>query len=338
MIIECPTCHTHYDVGNSVPPEGRNVRCAACNDVWLVQPELVSVSTPQTSYDNSIISSQEIDPSNDLSNGSLNVAPESDKAEAQNTINQPEFDSDYESCERITPSPDIDRKQYFDEVPDTSMGNTEATAKNFEQHFEQPITNGYSNGTSTGHSEISNGHDLNPGRPDPTSIGNRIEEAIGNAPDDAGITEPAPLGISYVKIISWLTVISVILGILLFALTNPDTTARALPSTVGFFDALGIKTNSRGLEISGVKYNHVTFENRPALSVSGIIQNVTDAPLKVPTVIVELRDKDELILFIWATTIKQNKLDASAQAPFNVTIPAPTKLVKNLKIRFSTRP
>jgi len=338
MIIECPTCHTNYDVGDSLPPEGRNVRCASCHDVWLAQPDMSPETPTIASYDNSLDSSQDINRGREFSNVGLNVSPENDRDETSIAAATKDFNSEYDTYERIGASPDLDRDDYFDEVPDTSIDNTEATAKNFERHFEEPISNGFSNGTTPHHSEISNGHDLNPTRPDPTSIGNRIEEAIGQAAPETTVTQPLSPRFSYLKIVSWLTVLLIMSGALLFALSNPDKTARALPSTVGIYDALGIKTNSRGLEISDVKYDHTTFEGRPALNVSGSIKNITGGSIKVPSVIIELRDKDNLILFIWATRTKKSELAASAQTPFNVTIPAPTKLVKNLKIRFSTRP
>jgi len=338
MIIECPTCHTNYDVGNSLPPEGRNVRCASCHNVWLAQPDIAPETPSITSYDSSIDPSQDTNIAGAYSNASLNVSPENVRDETAIAAATKDFKSEYDTYERIDASPDLDRDDYFDEVPDTSINSTEATAKNFERHFEEPISNGFSNGSTPHHSEISNGHDLNPTRPDPTSIGNRIEEAIGQANPVTTITQPMSPGFSYLKIVSWITALSIMIGALLFALSNPDRTARALPSTVGLYAAVGINTNSRGLEISDVKYDHTTFEGRPALHVSGSVKNITGDVIKVPSVIIELRDKDKLILFIWATKAEKNELDASAQTPFNVTIPAPTKLVKNLKIRFSTRP
>jgi len=39
MIIECPSCLTRYDTPAQIPEEGRNVRCAKCEHVWLVSPD-----------------------------------------------------------------------------------------------------------------------------------------------------------------------------------------------------------------------------------------------------------------------------------------------------------
>ncbi|HZV21884.1 MAG TPA: zinc-ribbon domain-containing protein, partial [Hyphomicrobiales bacterium] len=40
MIIECPACHTRYDIKAVIPPEGRTVRCAKCTNVWRATPQM----------------------------------------------------------------------------------------------------------------------------------------------------------------------------------------------------------------------------------------------------------------------------------------------------------
>ena len=40
MIIECPACHTRYDIKAELPQEGRSVRCSKCNTVWRAMPEI----------------------------------------------------------------------------------------------------------------------------------------------------------------------------------------------------------------------------------------------------------------------------------------------------------
>ena len=45
MILSCPNCGTQYVVKDgAIPPEGRQVRCAACKHSWHQDPESASVS------------------------------------------------------------------------------------------------------------------------------------------------------------------------------------------------------------------------------------------------------------------------------------------------------
>lgn len=38
MIIECPQCFTSYEIPVDLPEEGRKVRCAKCENVWIAMP------------------------------------------------------------------------------------------------------------------------------------------------------------------------------------------------------------------------------------------------------------------------------------------------------------
>ena len=59
MIIECPKCRIHYEVGDTLPPEGMNVRCAECHEVWLAKPINIAPPALQTN-DNTTDTSHDI--------------------------------------------------------------------------------------------------------------------------------------------------------------------------------------------------------------------------------------------------------------------------------------
>src|SRR6476659_4132460 len=55
MILTCPSCGTQYVVKDgAIPPEGRQVRCAACKHSWHQDPDAEAAETgadeaPETS-------------------------------------------------------------------------------------------------------------------------------------------------------------------------------------------------------------------------------------------------------------------------------------------------
>jgi predicted Zn finger-like uncharacterized protein len=49
MILTCPNCGTQYVVKDgAIPPEGRQVRCAACKHSWHQEPEVQAAQAPAT--------------------------------------------------------------------------------------------------------------------------------------------------------------------------------------------------------------------------------------------------------------------------------------------------
>jgi predicted Zn finger-like uncharacterized protein len=52
MILTCPECGTQYVVKDgAIPPEGRQVRCAACKHSWHQNPEASEAGEPETGLD-----------------------------------------------------------------------------------------------------------------------------------------------------------------------------------------------------------------------------------------------------------------------------------------------
>src|SRR5579884_3874643 len=52
MILTCPSCGTQYVVkDDAIPPEGRQVRCAACKHSWHQNPEVADEVLPTGSVE-----------------------------------------------------------------------------------------------------------------------------------------------------------------------------------------------------------------------------------------------------------------------------------------------
>src|SRR6059058_247135 len=52
MILTCPSCGTQYVVKDgAIPPEGRQVRCAACKHSWHQDPESATDTPAATAAD-----------------------------------------------------------------------------------------------------------------------------------------------------------------------------------------------------------------------------------------------------------------------------------------------
>src|SRR5207253_2210516 len=57
MILTCPNCGTQYVVKDgAIPPEGRQVRCAACKHSWHQDPEAPAAAAPEGTAEESVTS------------------------------------------------------------------------------------------------------------------------------------------------------------------------------------------------------------------------------------------------------------------------------------------
>jgi predicted Zn finger-like uncharacterized protein len=86
MILTCPDCGTQYVVKDgAIPPEGRQVRCAACKHSWHQDPQTAEAATdPQTE------SAAEPDqPSGDTATEEAGADAEQDESLAEATLIEP---------------------------------------------------------------------------------------------------------------------------------------------------------------------------------------------------------------------------------------------------------
>ncbi|MGI9388065.1 MAG: zinc-ribbon domain-containing protein [Methyloligellaceae bacterium] len=110
---------------------------------------------------------------------------------------------------------------------------------------------------------------------------------------------------------------------------------RVLPGSAGLYAGLGIPVNIRGLEIRDVTFNWETDSGTPILFVHGVIQNVTNRHVRIPTVVFAFQDNRGEELYHWAERVKTQTLPAGKQVTFATRVPSPPKAVENLQVRFA---
>src|SRR5437764_11149907 len=63
MILTCPSCGTQYVVkDDAIPPQGRQVRCAACKHSWHQDPMSAEETQPQAEEPETVAEATIIDP------------------------------------------------------------------------------------------------------------------------------------------------------------------------------------------------------------------------------------------------------------------------------------
>ncbi len=137
-------------------------------------------------------------------------------------------------------------------------------------------------------------------------------------------------------VLGWLALVAVLTGGAMFGLFGRETVVQVLPGAAPVYASLGMPVNRRGLEFRDVTYVWtVDGKGRPAIDVAGEIENVSAAPVMVPTVVFAFQDEEGLELFHWATPVRRSPLPPGKRSKFQARIPAPPEAVRNLQLRFA---
>ncbi len=110
---------------------------------------------------------------------------------------------------------------------------------------------------------------------------------------------------------------------------------RGLPGSAGVYSSLGIPVNIRGLEIRNVTFSWESDSGTPILYVQGVIQNITNRRVAVPTVVFAFLDNRGEELYHWAKRVDARSLEAGTQTNFAARVPSPPQAVENLQVRFA---
>lgn len=146
--------------------------------------------------------------------------------------------------------------------------------------------------------------------------------------------EPAPESGRGTRM-GWLMLIVLVLGLTGFVLMAPRAVVSMLPGATRLYAALGMPINAKGLAFQGVNYGWNQEGEETVLEVKGDIVNLTDAPIKLPIVVVVLLDENGKELSQFTTVAKEEPLGAGEAAPFLAEIASPPAEVRKLKVRFA---
>jgi hypothetical protein len=246
------------------------------------------------------------------------------------------------------PQPEPSFSSTFEEVPPAPPEE--------EKGFLPPASNGRDASSYEGYAqqdaEFDAGGDLAPDQPSegiggvpPETAAQPETEMFGEwdsaAPAEASaMPEAAPVPAPEAKSersakMGWLVLLLFVLGLLGFLLMAPTTVVSLLPGATKLYAALGKPINTKGLDFQGVSYGWSQDGEETVLEVKGDIINLTDAPVKLPVVVVVLLDKNGKELSQYTTVVREEPVGAGEAAPFLAEIASPPAEVRKLKVRFA---
>jgi hypothetical protein len=112
---------------------------------------------------------------------------------------------------------------------------------------------------------------------------------------------------------------------------------RAVPDLAGFYAAIGMPVNLRGLEFSAIKTTHEMQDGIPVLVIEGEIMNVTRQPVEVPRLRLAVLGPESRELYSWTALLPRSVLPEGESIPFRSRLASPPADGKEVLVRFLSR-
>ena len=316
-VIICPSCGTRYEIAAVIPPEGRKVRCSKCSHIWQARPippmPEMPIAAPRI---------EEPPPPP--------MPPETPSFSSY--VPEPPAESSFGTpYEEVPPSAAEEEKGFY-------PANNGRDGVGYESYAQQDAD--FDAGGDLAHDQPAEGgaamESAAPAQDDAGMFGEWESASPAEAPAAPEIVVPAPAPESGRSTkLGWLLLILFVLGLTGFVLMAPRTVVSMLPGATRLYAALGMPINAKGLAFQGVNYGWNQEGEETVLEVKGDIVNLTDAPIKLPIVVVVLLDENGKELSQFTTVAKEELLGAGEAAPFLAEIASPPAEVRKLKVRLA---
>ena len=112
---------------------------------------------------------------------------------------------------------------------------------------------------------------------------------------------------------------------------------RAVPQSAGFYAAIGLAVNLRGLAFEAVKTSDETQDGVPVLVVAGEIVNVARRTVQVPRLRFALRNAAGVEVYAWTALPEQQVLGVSQRTAFRSRLASPPAGAGEVVVRFFHR-
>jgi predicted Zn finger-like uncharacterized protein len=112
---------------------------------------------------------------------------------------------------------------------------------------------------------------------------------------------------------------------------------RAVPDLAGFYAAVGLGVNLRGLEFRAVRTAQATQDGIPVLVVEGEIANVTSQTVEIPKLRLAVLGKEGREIYAWTSQLPRSSLKEGEQMPFKSRLASPPPEARQVFVRFINR-
>lgn len=123
----------------------------------------------------------------------------------------------------------------------------------------------------------------------------------------------------------------------ILAVTARAVVVRAMPSLNGFYAAIGMPVNLRGLEFRGVRTASELQDGIAVLVIEGDVVNIAKRAVEVPRLRLAVLGNGGQELYSWTTLLPRSTLAEDEKVSFRSRLASPPPDGKEVLVRFLTR-
>jgi hypothetical protein len=133
---------------------------------------------------------------------------------------------------------------------------------------------------------------------------------------------------------AWAVFFSIISGIALAFVSFRQDIMAALPGTRSLYQTLGFAVADNPVDFADVSYRWTTVEGKPMIEVTGQVVNVTERTVKVPRVLVNVRDGASRGPVQATANVQADSLAPNESANFTLEFVSPSKDISQIELEF----
>lgn len=133
---------------------------------------------------------------------------------------------------------------------------------------------------------------------------------------------------------AWCVFLSVISGLVLALVSFRQEIMVALPGTAEFYRVVGFETADGGVDFADVRYRWTNANGLPMIEVTGQVVNRTDRAVRVPRVLVNVRDAAGSDPVSTTASVPREELAPRESASFTLEFLSPPENVAQIELEF----
>lgn len=127
----------------------------------------------------------------------------------------------------------------------------------------------------------------------------------------------------------------VLLALIGGALAGREAVVRRLPQAAGLYAAVGLAVNLRGVALADVVAYQDAGADGGVLVIEGDVINPTRRAIRLPDILVEIRDGHGAPVYHWTTEAPRDALEPAESARFRARLAAPPTEGRKVLVRFA---